>query len=218
MALTHFGDRQRQLLQLLLRNKQGMTVDELAGRLGVSRTAVHQHLASLSRDGHVERADLASTGGRPGHIYVLTDEGIHLFPKQYSWFSELLLESLKKRLGREGVIDFLRELGREAGTKLQRGLAGLPPERQVEEVAAVMQELGYESRAEKVPGEDLPIIDARNCVYHDLAKSHQEVCELDLALMEAALGRPVQQLECMLRGGHACRFRVGTGDDRADPS
>jgi hypothetical protein len=27
--------------------------------------------------------------------------------------------------------------------------------------------------------------------------------------MEAATGRPVQHLECLVRGGQACRFRLG---------
>lgn len=208
MTLQRFGERQRRLLRLLLQNKAGMTVDQLTGALGVTRVAVHQHLTALCRDGHVRRSDLAATGGRPGHVYVLTEQGVHLFPKQYAWFSELLLEKLEARLGSEGLIDFLRDLGRQTGTGIRAKLVGLPPERQVEALSELMLELGYETRAERVPDVSLPIIDARNCVYHDLAKRHEEVCQLDLALMEEALGRPVEQIECMLRGGHACRFRV----------
>lgn len=207
MALSQLGERQRQLLRLLLRNKQGMTADELARRLGVSRTAVHQHLAALGRDGQVQRSELAPTGGRPGHVYALTEQGIHLFPKQYSWFSNLMLESLEAKLGREGLIDFLRDLGRRTGADIRRRLESLPAHRQVEELAAIMQELGYEAQTTAGPDGSLPIIDARNCVYHDLAMNHEEVCQLDLALMEEALGRPVEQSECMLRGGHACRFK-----------
>jgi len=27
--------------------------------------------------------------------------------------------------------------------------------------------------------------------------------------MESATRRPIQHMECLLRGGHACRFRIG---------
>lgn len=206
--LERFGERQRQLLRLLLLNKQGMTVDELAAGLGVTRGAVHQHLTALGRDGHVERADLAASGGRPGHVYALTGRGVHLFPKQYSWFSELLLKNLETRLGKEGLLEFLRDLGQQTGAGVQHALEGLSLERRIEALAEIMRDLGYETRSEKEPDGSLPVISACNCVYHDLAKRHEEVCQFDLAFMEEALGRPVEQIECMLRGGHACRFRT----------
>ena len=47
-----------------------------------------------------------------------------------------------------------------------------------------------------------------------LAKAHPDVCRFDLAFMEAATGRPVQHLECLVRGGHACRFRLGPRGER----
>jgi predicted ArsR family transcriptional regulator len=63
-------------------------------------------------------------------------------------------------------------------------------------------------------------VEAYNCVFHALARAHPEVCRFDLAFMEAASGRPVQHLECLVRGGHACRFRLGSpkpGDPAPDP-
>jgi hypothetical protein len=30
-----------------------------------------------------------------------------------------------------------------------------------------------------------------------------------MAFMEAASGRRIHHVECMIRGGHACRFRIG---------
>ena len=44
------------------------------------------------------------------------------------------------------------------------------------------------------------------------AKAHPDVCRFDLAFMESATGRPIQHMECLLRGGHACRFRIGRGE------
>jgi predicted ArsR family transcriptional regulator len=71
-----------------------------------------------------------------------------------------------------------------------------------------MRELGYHARAVAEPGAELPLIDARNCVYHHLAAEHREVCELDLALLSSLLGGKIEHVECMVRGGASCRFRL----------
>jgi predicted ArsR family transcriptional regulator len=42
-----------------------------------------------------------------------------------------------------------------------------------------------------------------------LARQHPQVCKFDLAYMEAASGRRIHHMECIVRGGHVCRFKVG---------
>lgn len=198
--LTSFGERQQRLLNLLLENKSGMTMDELARALEVSKPAVHQHLTALERDGYVARQALVKTGGRPSQIFILTERGVHLFPKRYAWFSELLLQQLLKRMGSEAVEKLLYQLGRETAASLRTRLEGQSPTERLRTIVQIMREFGYEATLE---GET---ISARNCVYHDLAKAHQEVCALDLGLLDGLLEQKVIQRECMVRGGSACRF------------
>src|SRR5450759_2364405 len=57
-------DRQKQLLRHLLRNKPGLSVDELSRNLAVTRTAVRQHLAVLMRDGFVGPGATRPSRGR----------------------------------------------------------------------------------------------------------------------------------------------------------
>ena len=52
-------------------------------------------------------------------------------------------------------------------------------------------------------------VEAFNCVFHGLAKQHPQVCKFDLAYMEAATGRRVHHMECIVRGGNVCRFKIG---------
>ena len=68
-----------------------------------------------------------------------------------------------------------------------------------------MKDLGYEaeSRTGARQGEEIV---ALNCVFHRLAERYPAVCEFDLGFMEAATGRRVEHRECMVRGGHCCRF------------
>jgi predicted ArsR family transcriptional regulator len=44
-----FGQRQRELLEKLLHRKSGLTIDELAKELGITRNAVQQHALSLEK-------------------------------------------------------------------------------------------------------------------------------------------------------------------------
>ncbi len=197
-----FGQRQQALLQLLLEHKDGLTMDELARAVEVSKAAVHQHLVALERGGYVSQRELRKTGGRPCQVYALTERGIHLFPKQYAWFAELLLKELITRLGRVEVQRLLYRLGQEVAASLRARLAGKAAEERLAEVVAMLVELGYEARVEG------QTISAKNCVYHELASQYPEVCALDLGLLEALLGEGVTQTECMVRGGKACKFCV----------
>src|SRR6185503_11076746 len=97
------GNSQQEVLAQLLERKAGATLDELVAAVGLSRTAVNQHLIALEREGYVRKAVPRKTGGRPQHIYVLTEEGCNLFPKQYSWFSKLLIQTLREQVGEDKV-------------------------------------------------------------------------------------------------------------------
>jgi len=206
-TIDALGARQRALLTTLLEWKEGRSADELAESLGISRSAVHQHLAALERDGYLEKTIRPPQGGRPGYAWRLTNKGVHLFPKQYAFFSELMIRGMKQSLGSDGLVRVLEELGADLSRRYAHRLAGAADDAErMQIVAAVMNELGYAARAQSVDGQ--PEIDARNCVYHDLAAEHPEVCRLDLALLGALLGTEIEHVECMVRGGRACRFRM----------
>lgn len=208
-AINALGARQRSLLTALLEKKDGLTADELAAQLDITRSAVHQHLSALEQSGYIERDIRAPQGGRPGFAWRLTERGVHLFPKQYAMFSDLLIRSIKEKLGSEGLAQSMRSLGKTLAGQHLHQLANKKPADKISEVTTIMQQLGYQARKAKDPGKDLPLIDARNCIYHHLAKDHAEVCELDLALLETLLDADIEHVECMVRGGKACQFRVG---------
>ncbi|HET6630463.1 MAG TPA: HTH domain-containing protein [Woeseiaceae bacterium] len=206
--IAGFGERQQRLLTLLLEKKQGQSADELARALEISRSAVHQHLTVLSGAGYVEKTPQAPKGGRPGFAWRLSERGVHLFPKHYALFAELLLGGMKGSLGSEGLSESMQRMGRLLGEQNLHRMKGRTPAERIEEVARIMRELGYQSRTEADESGGAPMIDARNCIWHDLARRHREVCELDIALMETLLGEEVEHTECMVRGGTACRFRI----------
>ncbi|MCK7509176.1 MAG: hypothetical protein MZV70_37465 [Desulfobacterales bacterium] len=60
---------------------------------------MRQHLAGMERDGLVAQSVTRPTGGRPEQLYVLGEKGRELFPRHYSWFSQLLIESMRDEAG-----------------------------------------------------------------------------------------------------------------------
>jgi predicted ArsR family transcriptional regulator len=202
-----YGERRKRLLRHLLRHKPGATIDELAAALGVTRTAVRQHLASLMRDGLVAAGAERASGGRPLRLYVLTDEGREVFPRRYSWFARLLIEAMAQEHGAAGL---RTRFGRIAATVVaqlpHRPPPGASRREKVEELSGLMDQLGYDARKVKDVG-GAPTIEADNCVFHELAQRNPAICHFDLALLTSYTGSKVELHECMAKGGHVCRFR-----------
>jgi predicted ArsR family transcriptional regulator len=206
-GLARFGDTQQRLLRQLLFNADGCAVEELCERLHVSHNAVRQHLTALSGRGYVERVQSRPTGGRPQARFGLTHEGRELFPRNYGAIAAALLSQLHARMGEDDVGALLQELGATVAATQPLLDADAGSEALARGLAQRLDALGYEA----VParhGEDWQV-EAFNCVFHALARQHPQVCKFDLAYMEAASGRRIHHMECIVRGGHVCRFKLG---------
>lgn len=205
------GIRQRQILELLLERRSGLSIDEIAAHTGISRTAVQQHFAVLEQRGYVEKAARNKTGGRPVQIYVLTDTGLNYFPKQYAWFSELLVQQLKNDLGQEAVSAFMSKLGDGLAQQLAVNFNGKPFAERLSGLLATMQDLGYQANASYDEASGITSIIALHCVYHDIAQQHPEVCQFDRTLLAGVLACDVEQVECMAEGDRRCCFKLQNG-------
>ena len=205
-GLAQFGDTQQRLLRQLLLSREGAGVEELCERLHVTHNAVRQHLTTLTVRGLVERTQPRSTGGRPQARYALTAEGRELFPRNYGAIAAALISQLHARLGENEIGALLQELGSTVAAT-QAPLQADGGEALARALAQRLDALGYEA----VParhGDDWQV-EAFNCVFHGLARQHPQVCKFDLAYMEQATGRRVHHMECIVRGGHVCRFKLG---------
>src|SRR5690606_32889426 len=195
-----------------------VSVENLVTALAISPNAVRQHIAALERDGFVRKGGERPTRRRPQTLYELSDAGREVFPRHYSAMADQLIEQTRNALGAEGLRRLMTTMGTATGRKLAiRGSQGAePPEpaAAAESLAAAMTEAGYEANAQPEQGE----VTAYNCVFHRLASRFPEVCEYDLAFIRAATGRSVDHTECMLRGGAACRFKLGQALPRGSES
>jgi predicted ArsR family transcriptional regulator len=206
MATT--GSSQQAVLDHLLERKSGTTLEELVAAIGLSRTAVNQQLIALEKEGYVRRATPRKTAGRPQHVYVLTEDGANRFPKQYSWFSKMLIQTLRKQVGEQQVSQYMYDLGVQRSADLIPRLVGKNRSERIDEIVKIMNETGFVARTVAPNGADkLPRVECRNCVYHDLSRDYPEVCRFDIGFLAGLMGAEVEHQSCMQRGGQACRFR-----------
>lgn len=199
--LDVIGGRRQDIMNLLLAEKDGLTVDQMAAQLSITRTAVRDHVRSMERDELIEpRLAPTPTGGRPGTLYLLTARGHAMFPKNYDGIARMLLETLVARIGPKEAEKELQALGRKLAAQFKSRVGGGSLERKAADIAELMEELGFSAASEG------NVIEAQNCVYHELARANPGVCNLDLALIGELSSARVDHQACMARGDNSCRF------------
>ncbi len=208
------GERQKQLLKLLRGSKPGLSVDELSKGLEITRNAVRQHLTSLEAAGLIALGPTRpSGGGRPQQLYILTELGKEMSPRQYSWLAQLVVASVRREEGMENMSKRMNEIGANVAQQIRSQYPDLTTHQEkVEKLAEVMDQLGYNARNATLPGGEA-VIEADNCVFHTMAKKDLEICHLDRGLMETFTDSKVEQNECMARGGNICRFKLKSREE-----
>ncbi|MGR8980503.1 MAG: helix-turn-helix transcriptional regulator [Gammaproteobacteria bacterium] len=202
------GSRQHQILNLLLNRKGGLSIDEIAASVAISRNAVQQHINKLEREGLVEMGALNKTAGRPVRTFVLTEAGVNSFTKQYAWFSGLILADLKEQKGSEVFQRYLHNLACSLSQTFLPKFEGRPANERLSELLKLMNELGFHAGVAEPSTTGRQTIRAINCIYHDLAQKNEEICEFDRALITSLLGKEIDHTECMAKGGSACCFQI----------
>lgn len=200
------GSRQEQILALLLGTRTGLSIDTIAEKLEISRNAVKQHMVTLEKDQLIQAGGFNLTKGRPSRRYVLTDQGINQFTKQYSWFCNLLISELKEEMGSDALSALMQRMGRKIADSLAFQFKDQDAAEKVQTLSAILQHLGYQATVKQQDG--VMTINAINCVFHDLAQKHTELCDFDRSLIRTLLDNPVEQIECMAKQGCACRFKT----------
>lgn len=206
-------DTRAALLAALLENKEdGLTLEELASRLEVSRNAVRQHVTSLERDGLVGAHGVRKGPRRPSRTYGLTERGVEEFPRRYDMLAMSLLQALRHSLGDDATETVLLTMVDDIAARWLPHLERLEPPQRAAEVVKIMNRLGYHAHVNPEAGG----VEAVNCVYHKVARETRAVCRFDEALLSRLLGKEVRLASCMAEGDGSCLFaqlRAAVGRD-----
>ena len=193
------------ILEILKRAGQA-TVKELCRAMEMTDTGVRQHLALLERDRLVFTEKLPSKMGRPSYGYVLTDEGLNLFPKQYARLTRWILEEVRQSEGEQGITDLMQRLAQRIGRSYASRFLEDSLEQRVRQLTQMLAEDG--ALAEWSTTEGGYFIDEYNCPYWDVADEYPQVCAMDEQIVGIALGIEVEHWECMAKGAPRCRHFI----------
>lgn len=188
----------------LLRRGIG-TVEELSVELELTDNAVRAHLATLERDGLVERRGMQRGLRKPHFNYALTRDAEQLFPKAYSTLFNQLLTVLKQRLAPEELESVLGEVARSLA------IGNLPTERETVESRAVRALAALESMggASALKNEDgkLMIQSVTSCPFDITVAQHSEVCRLAETFLSEITGLSVKE-HCRKGEFPKCSFEI----------
>lgn len=200
-------ENQKRAMDYLLDHPAGATLDELSAFLGITRTAVKEHLIRLQGLGYVTHVDAKGSVGRPKRSYLLSVEGQEAFPRQYSWLSNVLLEHLAEDLGAKGIAQVMNQLAGKVAMSMQaRFVKKGSSVELIAELANALNDLGYRAAVRQSDLRKGAVIEATNCVYHHVAKKHPALCQFDVKFMEKATGLSVKLESCIAKGAAVCRF------------
>jgi predicted ArsR family transcriptional regulator len=190
--------RQKVLAQL--KKTRSASAREIARALKMSAPTVRHHLSILCSDGRVELMTVNNREGRgrPEKIYSLSQSvlGDNLSVLADALLSEKVdLEVVGERIAQsQGML----------------GVASQPMPKRLSALVDKLNEMHYQARWEA--GAEGPRVILGRCPYAKVIDGHPELCKMEVALLEKAIGRPVLQSTRNESVGHGlCPFIFKVG-------
>lgn len=202
----------RRDLLLRLRLDGPSSPDQLASRLGASRTGVLQQLRGLEAARLVSRQTVRHGVGRPRHLYDITPDAQSLFPANYDGLAAGLLAAIEA-IGGDDLLDQVfaarrRQLGARVREEIADRLANdAPLLDRVRELALVQAANGYLAEADV--GSDGTIrLQEHNCAIYHVAVASPAACQAELDLFTEILGADVVREQHIASGDRCCSYRI----------
>ena len=188
---------------IALLRRSDLTVNELAGELGLTDNAVRSHLGALERDGLVEQHGVRCGFGKPAHVYGLAAEGWAMFPKAQRMLLAAFLDAARARLTARQLGLLVREAGRRCAATAGRA-AGASRVR-LEAALTAIRDLGGHPEVERKNSR--LVIRSAGCPYGDMPAEHPEICDLAASMIGEITGASVA-VRCRRTPRPSCRFEL----------
>lgn len=201
-------DSSRGRIVTLLRGAGGATADDIASKLGLTRSAVRAQLTGMERDGLVRRAGQRPGTTRPSHVFELTPEVEQLLSSAYVPLLTNLIDTFADGLPTNQVETILRQAGKRLAGELSRGKrpAGNLGSRVAMASGMLNEQLGALTHVEGNGGYTIRGV---GCPLAALTGKHRGVCLAIESLIAEVLRVPVR--ECCDRSERPkCCFEIGS--------
>lgn len=203
------------------------TASMLAGRLGISATAVRRHLDFLTAEGFVVSSERPPFGqapirgrGRPARTFSLTAEGRSRFPSDYEGLASEALSFLGDVGGQRAVTAFAESRAAELEQQLRERLGddwrGASDVEQVRAFAEALSEAGFATSVEPAPTGVQ--VCQHHCPVSHVAEEFPQLCEAETEAFARLVGRHVQRLATIAHGDGVCTTVIPLTLEPASPS
>jgi predicted ArsR family transcriptional regulator len=190
----------------------GLTADDIAAKLGLTRSAVRVQMTAMERDGVIRRVGKRPGTTRPSHVFELTPEVEELLSKAYIPLLTHLVGVFAEALPAHQLETLLRLTGKRLAGDLARGKPVAGPVKSRAGAASEMlnEHLGAMTRVE---GNGGIVIRGVGCPLAALTGKHRGVCLALETVVAEIVGVPVR--ECCERDGRPrCCFEIQKGHAR----
>ena len=195
------NDSRLRIVEILKRRRQA-SVTELSQALDLTPVTIRHHLDSLLADGIVSiPVPRRRPGpGRPEMVYGLTARADDLTPRNFGELCGCLLQAAEDSPA--GTRSIIEQAGSAlAVTALRRGARP-----SLNAVVRFLEERGYFPSLEQE--ENGSVIVLANCPYLEVARARPQVCQLDVAMLQALVGGTVVAQSSIARRDANCRFSL----------
>ena len=184
-----------------------LTVEDVAGQLGLTANAVRAQLTGMERDGLVRRVGQRPGVTRPSSLFELSADVEHVLSRAYIPLLSQLVQTFASSLPAEQVERLLRQTGTELGEHL---LAGHAPSGDLKSRVALASRVLNEQRGAltHVEKDGRFVIRGAGCPLSALTGKHAGVCLAMESLVSAVVGEAVHEC-CIRQGRPRCCFEIG---------
>ena len=197
----------RRSILLLLKKRGEASAQELAGDLGITVSAVRQHLSGLTAAGLVAHRQERRGPGRPSHRYSLAAAGEALFPRFYSELTNELLEYVETE--DPALLDRVFERRRRRRVEhAKRRLDGKPFAERVAELTAILDADGYLADVARRPDGSY-LVTEHNCAILGVASRFGQACSSEIGFLRDVMpDAEIERTHHMMGGAHMCAYAV----------
>jgi predicted ArsR family transcriptional regulator len=190
-----------------LRREGDLSLENLAGSLGVSKTATLRHVNDLEERGFVARSFHAGKRGRPRVHFRLTEESAKLFPQAYTEMTLAALDFVDEKLGRPAVVKLLERRTNEVHDRHEQDFSGQDFGARVRELVRIRDEGGYMAEMGEARRNEVEVLEF-NCPVLAVAESYPEACTAEVAMFQKLLRADVEVSQRVVAGDAVCRFII----------
>jgi predicted ArsR family transcriptional regulator len=203
---SHMPATRRRIL-IALKERGGMTADELAEKLGISSVAVRRHLTNLERDRLIDHEEVQRGMGRPSYVYRLTEAANQIFPNNYDQLASGVLQAIEKLFGPEAVDRIFELRTQELIESYRPFINGDNLSERVKQLVGLRENDGYMPVWEE-QGDGSYVLRQLHCPIIHVAEGCGEACNHELSLYIDLLDAEVTRESHRVRGDAVCAYHI----------